>query len=73
MDQGSFNILDRDPSVEISIKIKKWSRKTENKDLSAKWISFICNSNEVHPGINYPLIKTHKVGNAVQVINYFRL
>ena len=36
--------------------------------LSAKRISSICNSNEVHPGINYPLIKTHKVGNLARVI-----
>ena len=68
MDRGSFNILDRDPSVEISLKIKKWAKKWENKGLSARWISFICNSNEVHPGINYSLIKTRKVGNPVRVI-----
>ena len=29
MDRGSFNILDRDPSVEISLKIKKWAKKWE--------------------------------------------
>ena len=45
MDRDSFNIFDRDPSVEISLKIKKWAKKRENKGLSAKWISFICNSN----------------------------
>ena len=31
MDRGSFNVLDRDPSVEISLKIKKWAKKWENK------------------------------------------
>lgn len=55
-------------SAEITLKIEKWARRWENKGLSAKWISFICNFNDVHPGINYPLIKTHKVGNPARVI-----
>ena len=36
--------------------------------LSAKWIKFITNTNNTHPGINYPLIKTHKADNPARVI-----
>ena len=36
--------------------------------LSESWIKFITSFGNPHPGVNYPLIKTHKANNPARVI-----
>jgi hypothetical protein len=68
MERGSFKMLEQDISVETCSEILKWAEKWESRGLSHRWIEFITNFNTPHPGINYPLIKTHKIHNPARVI-----
>ena len=68
MDRGSFKIIDKDPSLDTFKDIKKWVDKWKHLGLSDKWVKFITGATEFHPGVNYPLIKTHKVNNPARVI-----
>ena len=36
--------------------------------LTDQWVKFITGATKLHPVINYPLIKTHKVNNQARVI-----
>ena len=68
MDRGSFRILDHDISSETCSNILKWIERWGSRDLSERGIEFITEFNEPHPGVNYPLIKTHKPDNLARVI-----
>ncbi len=68
MERGCFKNLGYDPSPETSLEIEQWINKWKPMGLSAKWIKFITNTNNTHPGINYRLIKTHKADNSARVI-----
>ena len=68
MERGSFNIIDKDPSLDTIKVIDEWVEKWKDFGLSDKWVKFITGATEVHPGINYPLIKTHKANNPARVI-----
>ena len=48
--------------------INEWVHKWKYLGLSNKWVKFITGVIDVHPGINYPLIKTHKPNNPPRVI-----
>jgi hypothetical protein len=74
MDRGSFEIIDEDPSLDTVKVIEDWVDKWRPQGLSDKWIKFLISTTDVHPGINYPLIKTHKPNNPARVTVYnFRL
>lgn len=45
-----------------------WADKWRPRGLSDKWIDFITSNSSPGPGVNYPLIKTHKPGNPARVI-----
>ena len=45
-----------------------WVETCKPLGLSENWIKFITLSGSPHPGVNYPLIKTHKTNNPAQVI-----
>ena len=68
MDRGNFEIIDEDPSLDTVKVIEDWVDKWRPLGLSDKWIKFIISTTDVHPGINYPLIKTHKSNNPARVI-----
>jgi hypothetical protein len=68
MDLGSFEIIDEDPSLDTVKVIEDWVDKWRPQGLSDKWIKFIISTTDVHPGINYPLIKAHKPNNSARVI-----
>ena len=57
MSKGSFQIVPEDPSLETIKRIDEWVDKWETKGLSDKWIKYINSSEDVHPGVNYPLIQ----------------
>ena len=65
---GSFRTLKHDISIETCSKILEWTKKWISQSLSDEWIEFITNFDMPHPGINYPLIKTHKTHNPARVI-----
>ena len=48
--------------------INNWVDKRKYLGLSDKWVKFITGVIDVYPGINYPLIKTHKANNPARVI-----
>jgi hypothetical protein len=52
---GCFKNVGYDPSPETGLEIEQWINKWQPVGLSAKWIKFINNTNNTHPGINYPL------------------
>lgn len=68
MNRGSFQTLNKDPSADIVKEIEIWINKWKLKGLSKEWISFISSNKDTHPGVNYPLVKTHKVDNPARVI-----
>ena len=68
MERGSFKIIDKDPSLDTFKDIEKWVDKWKLSGLSDKWVKFITGATEFHPGVNYPLIKMHKVNNPARVI-----
>ena len=68
MDRSSFEVLSEDPSQKTIVEIDKWVDKWKPWGLSDKWIEFITENTNAHPGVNYRLIKTHKVNNPARVI-----
>ena len=68
MDRSSFEVLSEDHSQKTIVAIDKWVDKWKPWGLSDKWIEFITENTNAHPGVNYPLIKTHKVNNPARVI-----
>ena len=68
MDRSSFEVLSEDPSQKNIVEIDKWVDKWKPWGLSDKWIEFITENTNAHPGVHYPLIKTHKVKNPARVI-----
>ena len=68
MDKGSFKILDHDISDSTCSEIFKWVETWKTFGLSEGWIKFITSFGNPHPGVNYPLIKTHKTNNPACVI-----
>ena len=68
MERGSFKIIDKDPSLDTIKCINEWVDKWKYLGLSDKWVKFITGVIDFNPGINYPLIKTHKVNNPARVI-----
>ena len=68
MSRGSFQIIDHDITNETCSEILEWTGKWRSRGLSDKWINFITSYSSPGPGINYPLIKTHKPGNPARVI-----
>jgi hypothetical protein len=68
MSRGSFQIIDHDITNETCSEILEWTGKWRSRGLSDKWIKFITSYSSPGPGINYPLIKTHKPGNPARVI-----
>jgi hypothetical protein len=68
MERGCFKNVGYDPSPETGLEIEQWINKWQPMGLSAKWIKFITNTNNTHPGINYPFIKTYKADNPARVI-----
>ena len=45
-----------------------WVDKWKHLGLTDQWVKFITGATKLHPVINYPLIKTHKVNNPARVI-----
>ena len=68
MDRGSFKELDHDISDETCSEILNWVETWKPLGLSDNWIKFICDFGKPRPGVNYPLIKTHKTNNPARVI-----
>ena len=68
MERGCFKNVGYGPSPETGLEIEQWINKWQPMGLSAKWIKFVTNTNSTHPGIYYPLIKTHKADNPARVI-----
>jgi hypothetical protein len=52
MERGYFKNVGYDPSPETGLEIEQWINKWQPMGLSAKWIKFITNTNNTHPGIN---------------------
>lgn len=69
MDKGFFEIVDEDPTLDTIKEINNWIDKWKPHGLSDKWVRYITRSHgKSHPGVNYPLIKTHKAGNPARII-----
>ena len=68
MNRGAFEVLNEDPTNQTTLVIKKWIDKWKLEGLSDNWIDFITSNTDTHPGVNYPLIKTHKDNNPARVI-----
>ena len=54
MERGCFKNVGYDPSPETGLEIEQWINKWQPMGLSAKWIKFVTNTNNTHPGINGP-------------------
>ena len=68
MDRGSFEVLNEDPTLDTVKEIDEWVNRWKPHGLSDKWVRYITSNSRVHPGVNYPLIKTHKPDNPARVI-----
>ena len=68
MSKGSFRALEEDISANTCSEILKWVETWRLLGLSKDWVKFISQFSNPHPGVNYPLIKTHKTNNPARVI-----
>ena len=68
MSRDLFQSLDHDITNDTCLEILTWAEKWRTRGLWDKWTAFITSNSSPGPGINYPLIKTHKPGNPARVI-----
>ena len=68
MVRGSFKKMYDDISAETCFEILNYVETKRLLGLSENWIKFICEFGKPRPGVNYPLIKTHKTNSPARVI-----
>jgi hypothetical protein len=73
MARGSFEVLNDDPTLDTVKEIDEWVNRWKPHGLSDKWVRYITSNSRVHPGVNYPLIKTLNTFVHCSVVNYVHI